>query len=240
MEGKIAFLESRLDPMYCMRCGTCCRSGGPILHEADLVLFSNGILSAEDVVVFRKGETVYDERIGDRIRLDEEFLRIAPPDGAKAGVCRFLDAQPYLISCLVYDRRPVQCQDRRCSNLPEILRRYSDSRICREDLFSVLNLPESWMRLSRLHETVCSGIQLAEYADAVRSENSIRALDAKDAIVELVQYDKLFRSAAVDRHGVSKAALKLLFGRAFSDVLIGMRIEYRECPQHGAAVSTLR
>ncbi len=43
----------------CIRCGTCCKKGGPVLHHEDKDILRGGHVGYEHLVTLRKGEQAY-------------------------------------------------------------------------------------------------------------------------------------------------------------------------------------
>ena len=44
----------------CIRCGTCCKKGGPSFHQADKHLIEKGLIHSKYLYTLRKGELAYD------------------------------------------------------------------------------------------------------------------------------------------------------------------------------------
>ncbi len=45
---------------YCIRCGTCCMKGGPVLHQQDKAILLEGYAGHQHLITLRKGEMAYD------------------------------------------------------------------------------------------------------------------------------------------------------------------------------------
>jgi hypothetical protein len=70
----------------CVRCGTCCLKGSPVLVDADMDLFNKDILKPQHVVTIRKSEDTYSERSQRVEPSDHEFLKIKEAPGGKTCV----------------------------------------------------------------------------------------------------------------------------------------------------------
>jgi Fe-S-cluster containining protein len=44
---------------HCIRCGTCCLKGGPVLHHADKKILLAGHIGYQHLITIRKGEFAF-------------------------------------------------------------------------------------------------------------------------------------------------------------------------------------
>ncbi|HSO21148.1 MAG TPA: YkgJ family cysteine cluster protein, partial [Desulfosarcina sp.] len=94
----------------CRQCGTCCRNGGPALHQADRRLVEEGLIPAEALYTLRPGEPVQDNVTGHPAYASGDIIKIK--GSGDTWCCRFLDERTS--RCTIYDRRPLECRTLQC------------------------------------------------------------------------------------------------------------------------------
>lgn len=94
----------------CHQCGTCCRKGGPALHEEDLGFVEAYGLNA--LVCLRKGEPAHDPQADAVQPLLQEVVKILGKD--QGWECIFYD--PAQSGCTIYNDRPLECRVLSCKN----------------------------------------------------------------------------------------------------------------------------
>lgn len=60
----------------CIRCGTCCKKGGPTLHHEDKAVLLAGQVGNRHLVTIRKGELVFDPRHEDLRPAEREMVKV--------------------------------------------------------------------------------------------------------------------------------------------------------------------
>jgi Fe-S-cluster containining protein len=90
----------------CLRCGTCCRQGGPALHSEDLSLIVNGVLSFAQLVTIRHGEPAHNPLLNEVVASDSEFIKLKGQGNSWS--CVFFDQLNS--GCLIYQTRPLECR----------------------------------------------------------------------------------------------------------------------------------
>lgn len=96
----------------CLRCGTCCRQGGPALHNEDLALIEKGVLSSAQLVTVRRGEPAHNPLEDEVLPSHSEFIKIKGQGNSWS--CCFFDQVNN--GCLIYRTRPLECQLLFCQN----------------------------------------------------------------------------------------------------------------------------
>ncbi|MBW2107406.1 MAG: YkgJ family cysteine cluster protein [Deltaproteobacteria bacterium] len=195
--------NNKVPQTYCLRCGTCCKKGGPALHHEDRVLFDQGLLSWAQVYTLRRGEMVRD--LDDRlVPLDQEIIKIKGRD--RAWTCLFYeDAHK---KCRIYPSRPVECAALKCWDPRPLREAMKRPYLKRLDLLG-RNSPLA--QVVRAHEGRCS-YQAIE--GVVKHLESPDACKAANHILELVSYDDFVRSFVIKRLNMDSGATDFLFGRA--------------------------
>lgn len=194
--------------MQCRRCGACCRSGGPALHEEDWDLVEEGSLPLTDLYTLRKGEMVRDNVAGGLMRLTAEIIKIkSVPDGRAC--LYFMEARR---ACRIYGHRPVECRTLECWNTAGIEQLYQTRRLTREAI--VKDIPWLW-ELVMAHEAECGLEAVGEWVERRASGDK----DAWRKLVEGVRFDHYFRQVAVEKGGLPQDMLMFLLGRPLAEIL---------------------
>jgi len=192
----------------CIRCGTCCRTTSPTLHEEDLSAVQAGAIVPRHLVTLRVGEMVADNVNGVLCILVREMVKVK--QGAE-GACGFFD--PPGRSCRIYDFRPIQCRELRCWNTEAIEKRSRMPRLTREVLLAER---PAYLTLVRLHEERFS---YANLEDAVRKLKDSGKRDPAP-LLDILRYEYAFRKFVVEKEDIAPDELEFLFGRSLMDTLI--------------------
>lgn len=100
--------------LSCDRCGTCCRKGGPALHESDTHFLAT--VRVVDLVCLRRDEPAYDPRVERIQQLGQELIKIRGKHGGWE--CLYYDEEHN--ACGVYDNRPQECQALSCKDTTRV------------------------------------------------------------------------------------------------------------------------
>ncbi len=197
----------------CQQCGTCCRKGGPILHEADLDLLSHILLS--NVLTLRKAELVHDPVQNCVLPLEEEVIKIAGTGEKDYPWHCILHTNT---GCALHPLRPAQCKALYCQNTAALKAQYTHKRITRKDV-----LCADLYALATAHEEQCSLMALVNLAKKIKETTPDHGQAAKDKkplqgadveeILEYVRYDAAFRQLCTEKGAAPAELLPLLFGR---------------------------
>lgn len=93
------------DPSACRRCGACCEQGGPALHGEDRAIIDSGAIAWRDLVTIRPGEPAYDQRRGQVLAAEQEFVKLV--GGGGSWRCKFYRQD---LGCGIYGQRPLECR----------------------------------------------------------------------------------------------------------------------------------
>ena len=104
------------DQKECVRCGTCCTSGGPALHSEDLHLVLDGRLPIAQLITIRSGELAHNPLTSSPQPVKRELVKISGVGGEWN--CCFFD--PEEKGCTIYDKRPKACKALKCWDTTEI------------------------------------------------------------------------------------------------------------------------
>lgn len=195
---------------HCIQCGTCCRKGGPALHEEDKKILLAGHIERNSLITIRKGELAFSPLSGRPEPIQKELVKVAGK--GKSWVCCFYDEDKSI--CTIYSHRPLECRILKCWDTAELLSVIGKDTLTRAD---IINRDDPLLTFIETHEKQCS-IQMAEDLISVLSEkkddpNSLAKLTA------LVHHDLAIRSRAITEFGLSLEAELFFFGRPLFKIL---------------------
>jgi Fe-S-cluster containining protein len=190
----------------CKACGECCRKGGPLLHQEDIILLEEGALPPAALVTLRAGEMAREDGRGGVGPLPEEAIKLAGSGGSWS--CLYLKAS----SCSIYAHRPAQCRALSCEDASALAAMYEQGRLTRVDVLPLLH--PDWLPLAEAHEAECAWSRLAPLALRAPGDAG-----AERILLEALRFDHAFRELATERAAVPADALPLIFGRSLHALL---------------------
>ena len=198
---------------HCIRCGECCLSSSPTLHEKDLALVVGGAIRLEHLYTIRRGELVRDNVQGRLVPADQEMIKVRE----KKGSCVFYTAEEK--SCSIYVNRPAQCAGLKCWDTAEFMALYQSPKLHRQDLIEngvLLGLIEE-------QEKRCSYALLSDYVRQI-PENGEKAVEK---ILELLKFDFHLRPFLARKLGLRVEEMDFFFGRPLTEtiVMFGLKVE---------------
>jgi Fe-S-cluster containining protein len=208
---------SKTNPKECIRCGICCKKGGPSFHLEDKPLIENGIIPSKNIYTIRKGERSYDNVKECFLPASSDILKLKGQKGSWMCVC-FNETDHY---CTIYEHRPMECKVLKCWDTGEIERIYSKNRLTRQDLISTV---EGLWELVEGHQERCSYDMLNFFIDSLHKGNKDEALKG---ILELIEYDTKIRELVVQEAGLDPDLTDFLFGRPITETIkiYGLKIK---------------
>jgi Fe-S-cluster containining protein len=188
----------------CIRCGTCCKKGGPSFHLEDKVLIEKGIILSKYLYTIREGELCYDNIKESILPAASDIIKIK---GQKDSVtCIFFNEKEN--ECTIYDNRPVECRALKCWDTREIENIYSKNRLTRKDLISTI---EGLWDLVEDHQRRCSYEMLKFFIDALNKDKKDEALKG---IFDIIEYDAQIRELVVQKGYLDPEMTDFIFGIA--------------------------
>jgi Fe-S-cluster containining protein len=200
----------------CRQCGTCCRKGGPAIHQDDKKLLENGNIPLRYLFTIRKGEPVYDNVQGCITLALSEIIRVKSLQGSNT--CIFFSSNNN--NCTIYDKRPMECRILECWNTHKIEKIYNKGRLSRQELFA--KVPHL-NHLIEYHENRCDYQlvkKLIQQADQDKKKNALTN------IRELLSFDNHFRLLAIEKSVCKTDMVELLFGLPLQKVLPRMGLNF--------------
>ena len=201
----------------CIRCGTCCKKGGPAFHHADKHLIEEGTIDSRCLYTIRKGELAYDNVRDCLIPAESDIIKLKGQNDS--WTCIFFDENQ--TACRIYANRPLECRAFKCWNTSEVEKIYTKDRLTRADLISEI---EGLWDLLEDHQRRC---------DYGTIHKLVRALDgadkkkARQQLIEIIQYDIEIRKLVVSRAELDVEMMDFLFGRPLTITIknYGIRVQ---------------
>jgi len=194
----------------CIRCGTCCIKGGPILHYEDKEVLLSGHVGHEHLVTIRTGETVYNPVSGRSEPVSGEIIKVKGK--GKGWTCFFYEEKEN--SCSIYSQRFLECRLLKCWDPSGLMSVIGKNTVVRSDL---INRGDPIMTVIEAHDRECSCREFESLISAVlRGEKETRA---RTILGELVRKDMSMRSYAISELGLEPEFELFIFGRPLSGLL---------------------
>lgn len=200
-----------------MRCGTCCRKGGPGIHQDDRALIEKGGIPSQFLYTIRRGELVRDNVKGRLMPADSDIVKIKGRDDT--WTCVFFDEAE--ISCTIYNNRPLECRALKCWDTRELEKIYAGRRLTRKDLISGI---EGLWDLILDHSARCDYEEIRNLIKDLQSGNSKHA---RRRLAEIIRYDTEIRELVVSKGGLDPEMLDFLFGRPLIKTLPDYGVQVR-------------
>lgn len=193
----------------CIRCGTCCKKGGPSFHLEDKVLIEKGIILSKYLYTIREDELCYDNVKESILPAASDIIKIK---GQKDSItCIFFNEKEN--ECTIYDNRPLECRALKCWDTREIERIYSKNRLTRKDLISTI---EGLWDLVEDHQRRCSYETLKFFIDALNKDEKDEALKG---IFDIIEYDAQIRELVVQKGDLDPEMTDFIFGRPITETI---------------------
>ncbi|HID97917.1 MAG TPA: YkgJ family cysteine cluster protein [Thermodesulfobacteriaceae bacterium] len=194
-------------PQYCIRCGTCCKKGGPVLHTQDRDLIQSGILRPEHLMTLRQGELAYHPVEDKVIALTVEMIKISSVPGTST--CIFYDEDNQ--ACTIYENRPVECRALKCWDTSDIDAILQKHLLVRTDLCPETSL--AGRLISGYEKKFPAGDFYHMMQDTKPGKDS-------DELLSLISTDSAFRSEITEKLKIQEKDLKFFFGRSLEELAV--------------------
>ena len=193
----------------CERCGTCCKKGGPALHDEDKKLLEQKYIDRENLITIRKGEPVFSLEENMVEWTENEIVKLK---GTRAEWSCIYYEQEHS-SCSNYQHRPLECNLLKCWDTTELEAIAGKRLLNRIDIISE---NEPVMNYIQRHEKECSLIILRKLMTQSQKtfENNILA-----ELTELVNKDLAIRSEVLADLNLTLDLELFYFGRPVFKIL---------------------
>lgn len=192
----------------CIRCGTCCKKGGPVLHLEDKAILLKGIITHKDLLTLRKGEFVLNPINGKLSQIKKEVIKVDKRN--KDWTCRFYNESGS--SCTIYENRPLECKVLKCWDIDDFLKIFCKDTLTRFDL---INADDPIIEIINEHEKECPcGEFIKLIFDYFKRKNQKTLSRIKD----LINKDLKLRTFALKELELKKEYERFIFGQSFIDI----------------------
>ncbi|MCL6449619.1 MAG: YkgJ family cysteine cluster protein [Armatimonadetes bacterium] len=194
----------------CLRCGTCCLKGGPVLHHEDKWLLREGRIGYQNLITIRKGERAYDS-INDILKpVERELVKVRGT--GKEWSCCFYDRKNS--ACTIYEHRFLECRLLKCWDPSALAEVAGKNTITRED---IINAHDPIREVIAMHEQACPYEEVEKLVAGLSRERE-RA-ESLVRLNTLVRRDLAIRTYAISELGLREEFELFIFGRPLFKVL---------------------
>jgi Fe-S-cluster containining protein len=201
---------------HCVKCGTCCSKGSPVLVEEDLTLFYKDILKPEHIVTIRRGESTYSDKTQSVETAEHEYLKVKEQAFSKR--CAFHNASTK--ECSIYENRPKQCRSQECWN-PE--NAVQDDPVWLERKQLLKDTGPLW-NLIQQHEAKCSHVETQRALTRLGATHG----QTVEEVLDLLRVDHFTRDYLCKEFNLSPDTLDFFLGRPLKDLLPAYGLELKE------------
>jgi Fe-S-cluster containining protein len=194
----------------CIRCGTCCLKGGPVLHEEDKKILRAGHIGYQHLVTIRKGELAFNPLSSKAEPSQQELVKVAGK--GKDWACCFYDEKK--ASCTIYEHRFLECRLLKCWDTSELISVIGKNTITRPD---IINSDDPILWLIENHEKECPYHEVNKLIFALPQEK-----DTSKTLTKLTEFackDLAMRSYANSELGLKAEFESFIFGRPLFKIL---------------------
>lgn len=215
----------------CIRCGTCCKKGGPSFHIIDKHLIEKGIILFKHLYTIRQGEPAFDNVKGNLFCVPSDIIKIKSCKNSRA--CIFFNTKDR--RCEIYEERPAECRLLNCRDTQDIEAFYDRDRLTRKDLLSGI---EGLWELIEAHQMRCDYERVGYFVENLKGDKKEEALEG---LSEMLDDDRRLRSLIAEKKGLDSEIIVFLFGYPLTETLkrfslkdISYSSTARGCSGHGS------
>ena len=188
----------------CKQCGTCCRKGGPALHQEDREILRTGQIELKHLVTIRKGEMAFSPLTDTPQAIDRELIKTA---GSNSDwTCCFYNEQTS--GCTIYESRPLECRLLQCWDTAPLEAVINKDTLSRTD---IIESDDPILEFIKAHEQACPCSRVTSLAAGLSKSAAGESILAE--LTELVRLDLQIRARAVTAFNIPVAVELFYFGR---------------------------
>ena len=201
----------------CIRCGNCCKGGGPVLLKGDLSIFMSGTLSHDNTYTVRAGEPIITYGDNEIFESPLELIKIKGKEGSAE--CIFHSGDEV---CSIYENRPSQCRAYKCWSPGDVLTGLEKERLDRREIFASVDV---LLDIIGKHEEKCSYRKVSDAFEKLSKGDE----ETIEEIMDMLQYDTYIRPFLEEKLKIPATAMDLILGKPLIDTInaFGFRIEIK-------------
>jgi Fe-S-cluster containining protein len=204
---------------HCIRCGTCCLKGGPVLHQEDKKIFRSGYAGHKHLVTLRMGEIAYNPL---RDRLEPVPMELIKVTGKGDGwSCVFYNGKESC--CSLYEHRFLECRLLKCWDPSDIIPVIYKDTIRRAD---IINPDDPIMEVIAMHEKECPHNKVNALVSALSDGKNRKGIFAE--LSGFIHADSSLRIHAFSELGLEQEFELFIFGRPLYRILADRGLPVRE------------
>jgi Fe-S-cluster containining protein len=202
----------------CVRCGTCCQKGGPVLHQEDKKILLAGHIGHKHLATIRKGELARNP-VNDLLEpVHQELIKVRGK-GDDWTCCFYNEKES---SCAVYEHRLLECRLLKCWDPSDLLSVIGRDTIVRAD---IINPDDPIVDIIKTHELECPYDEIENSIDNIlREKDKAQNLER---LTQIVNKDLSMRQYALSELGLDKDFELFIFGRPLFKILSDRGLPFR-------------
>jgi len=202
----------------CIRCGTCCLKGGPVIHHEDKKILCAGHIGYQHLVTIRKGEPVLNPLTGKLESSQKELIKVIGK--GEDWSCFFYNKEDS--SCKIYAHRLLECRLLKCWDTAELVSAIGKNTINRTD---IINPDDPIRQIIETHEKRCPCEEIENLILTLSKESD--KSETLQKLTEFVHKDMPVRHYAFSELGLKTDFEFFIFGRPLSKLLSDRGITVR-------------
>ena len=191
----------------CKKCGSCCKQGGPALHQKDLKLLQDNKIPRSSLITIRRGELTQNPISGAVQPASVELVKIIGT-GREWQCCYFDEEQ----GCSIYANRPQACVVLKCWDTAEILDLVEKETVSR---FDILSADDAMLSIIKEYERICPFPDMLH----IKENRQMLSTEFKGDIEKLVNDDLRFRTKVTGEYNLTLNDELFYFGRPIFQLL---------------------
>jgi len=216
---------------HCVRCGTCCLKGGPVLHQEDKGILLSGHAGHKHLVTIRKGEIAYNP-LKDRLEpVPMELIKVAGKGDGWS--CVFYNERER--GCTLYEHRFLECRLLKCWDPSDLVPVIYRDTLRRAD---IINTGDPVMEVIALHEKECPHNKINALVSELSDGKKRKGIFAE--LSGLLQADSSLRIHAFSELGLGQEFELFIFGRPLYKILADRGLSVHESDSERIPRSLLR
>jgi len=202
----------------CIRCGTCCLKGGPVLHNEDKKILLSGQVGYQHLTTIRKDELAFNPVHRKVEPTPQELIKVAGK--GKDWSCYFYDEKES--ACMIYEHRFLECRLLKCWDTSDLMSIIGKNTVTRTD---IINHGDPILLIIETNERECPYREINDLILSLPQEKDKSKHLAK--LTKFVSKDLSIRSYALSELGLKAEFESFIFGRPLLKILSACGISVR-------------